>query len=50
MSDEEFEDAILNCDVFARSTPEDKIRIVEILQKHGNVVAMTGDGVMMLRL
>ena len=45
MSDEEFEDAILNCDVFARSTPEDKIRIVEILQKHGNVVAMTGDGV-----
>ncbi|MGI6392919.1 MAG: calcium-translocating P-type ATPase, PMCA-type [Candidatus Izemoplasmatales bacterium] len=45
MSDEEFEKAILNCDVFARSTPKEKIRIVEVLQKHGEVVAMTGDGV-----
>ncbi|MDD3122690.1 MAG: cation-translocating P-type ATPase [Candidatus Izemoplasmatales bacterium] len=45
MTDEEFEDAILHCDVFARSTPRDKIRIVEILQKNGEVVAMTGDGV-----
>ncbi len=45
MSDEEFEEAISNCDVFARSTPADKIRIVEILQKNGDVVAMTGDGV-----
>ncbi|MBN2540582.1 MAG: cation-translocating P-type ATPase [Bacilli bacterium] len=45
MTDEEFEDAIMNCDVFARSTPSDKIRIVEILQKNGEIVAMTGDGV-----
>ena len=45
MTDEEFEDAILHCDVFARSTPADKIRIVEVLQKNGEVVAMTGDGV-----
>jgi len=45
MNEEEFEDAILHCDVFARSTPADKIRIVEVLQKHGEVVAMTGDGV-----
>jgi Ca2+-transporting ATPase len=45
MSDKEFEEAILNCDVFARSTPADKIRIVEVLQKSGEVVAMTGDGV-----
>ena len=45
MTDEEFEEAILKCDVFARSTPSDKIRIVEVLQKHGEVVAMTGDGV-----
>ena len=45
MNDEEFEEAIMNCDVFARSTPADKIRIVEILQKNGEVVAMTGDGV-----
>ena len=45
MSDEEFEEAILKCDVFARSTPTDKIKIVEVLQKNGEVVAMTGDGV-----
>ncbi len=45
MTDEEFEEAIMNCDVFARSTPADKIRIVEVLQKNGEVVAMTGDGV-----
>ncbi|MGE0003610.1 MAG: calcium-translocating P-type ATPase, PMCA-type [Candidatus Izemoplasmatales bacterium] len=45
MTDEEFEEAILKCDVFARSTPKDKIRIVEVLQKHGDIVAMTGDGV-----
>ncbi|MFH0993528.1 MAG: cation-translocating P-type ATPase, partial [bacterium] len=45
MTDEEYEHAILNCDVFARSTPEDKIRIVGVLQKNGEVVAMTGDGV-----
>ncbi len=45
MSDQEYEEAILKCDVFARSTPRDKIRIVEILQKHGERVAMTGDGV-----
>ncbi|MFW5889654.1 MAG: cation-translocating P-type ATPase, partial [Bacillota bacterium] len=45
MTDEEFEEAILKCDVFARSTPTDKIKIVEVLQKHGEVVAMTGDGV-----
>lgn len=45
MTDEAFEAAILKCDVFARSTPADKIRIVEVLQKNGQVVAMTGDGV-----
>ena len=45
MTEEEFEHAIMNCDVFARSTPADKIKIVEILQKNDEVVAMTGDGV-----
>ena len=45
MNKEEYEQAILHCDVFARSTPNDKLKIVEVLQKNGEIVAMTGDGI-----
>lgn len=36
---------ILATDVFARTTPKQKLEIAEIYQKAGNIVAMTGDGV-----
>ena len=44
-SDSQLEKAIKNVKVFSRATPADKLRIVAALQKSGNIVAMTGDGV-----
>lgn len=45
LSDREFVCAAQNTSVFARVTPEQKLRLVEALQMSGHVVAMTGDGV-----
>ncbi len=45
MSSEELKDAVKRCSVFARISPEDKLRIVTSLQESGEVVAMTGDGI-----
>ena len=44
-SDRELESKISNISVYARVTPENKIRIVKAWQKKGRIVAMTGDGV-----
>jgi len=45
MSDEQLHQRVRNISVYARVSPEDKIRIVQAWLKHGEVIAMTGDGV-----
>ena len=45
MSDEELDQKIEKISVYARVSPENKIRIVEAWQRKGNIVSMTGDGV-----
>lgn len=45
MTDKELDQSIKTTTVFARVTPSDKLRIIESLQRVGEVVAMTGDGV-----
>lgn len=45
MSDEELSNVIERIQIFARTTPLQKIRIVEAWQKKDKIVAMTGDGV-----
>lgn len=45
MTDEELFVALPRIKIFARATPKDKLRIGLLYQRHGEVVAMTGDGV-----
>jgi Ca2+-transporting ATPase len=44
-TDAELEDRLERIGVVARVAPEDKVRLVDLLKREGNVVAMTGDGV-----
>ena len=44
-SDKDLKKTAPKVDVFARVTPEDKLRLVKALQANNNIVAMTGDGV-----
>ncbi len=45
LSDKELGDKLLKTTVFARVTPEHKMKIIESYKKRGEIIAMTGDGV-----
>lgn len=45
MSDEELRETVKEYDVYARTSPEHKLRLVTALQENGSLCAMTGDGV-----
>jgi Ca2+-transporting ATPase len=45
MDDEALRERVESVDVFARTSPEHKVRILRALQANGHIVAMTGDGV-----
>lgn len=43
--EKENQDELLEARVFSRATPEQKLKLIDLYQRHGYVVAMTGDGV-----
>ena len=45
LSEEELDEVVRRISVYARVSPEHKLEIVQSLQKQGDIVAMTGDGV-----
>jgi len=45
LDDTRLRELVLAVDVFARASPEHKLRLIAALQSHGHLVAMTGDGV-----
>ena len=45
MSDEELQEAAMSYDIFARTSPEHKLRLVKAIQAKGAICGMTGDGV-----
>lgn len=45
LSDEELQEKVKFCRVFARVSPQNKVSIVKAFKANGNIVAMTGDGV-----
>jgi Ca2+-transporting ATPase len=45
MSDQDLKEALKTTYVFARVTPEDKLRLVRLLEENGEIVAVTGDGI-----
>lgn len=45
LSQQEFTEKVVDFRIFARVSPEHKVKIVHALKTHGNIVSMTGDGV-----
>ncbi|WP_080873911.1 cation-transporting P-type ATPase [Oceanobacillus timonensis] len=45
LSEEEIQNAVQHVDVFARTSPENKLQLVTAMQENGEITAMTGDGV-----
>ncbi len=45
LSDSEYDDVVLNTNIFGRMRPENKEKVIEVLKRNGRYVAMIGDGV-----